>query len=123
DVPVYFAQGEFFLVRRPADEFIALYVINSHNLPDECPVEWAPDRIWFEPETGASRVGAFRAPCHGETFDITGRRVFGPSPRDLDRFPVVVERDRVYVEAGKQDLIRGRNSPGAGALPTRWPAQ
>ena len=85
--PVYFEQEQFWLVRQADDSFVALYAINSHNLPGECPVEWITEISiygWYED----GLTGVFRAPCHGETFDITGRRLFGPSPRDLDRFPV-----------------------------------
>jgi nitrite reductase/ring-hydroxylating ferredoxin subunit len=106
DVPMYFEQHQLFVVRRPDGTFLALYAINPHNLPNECPVEWQGDRVWYNGQT-EKVTGVFLAPCHGETFDIAGRRLFGPSPRDLDRFPVMVDGQNVIVRAGQHDLIKG----------------
>ncbi len=107
DQPVYFEQQQMFLVRRPDGTFLALYAINPHNLPNECPLQWDTSRVWTDRETGARLDGVFYAPCHGEQFDITGRRLFGPSPRDLDRFPVIIDGDSVIVRASLHDLIKG----------------
>ncbi len=37
-----------------------------------CGIDYAPDR------------GTFSCPCHASGFDRTGKRLFGPSPRDMD---------------------------------------
>ena len=107
DQPVYFAQHKLFVVRRPDDTFVAFYAINSHNLPNECPVQWDTSRAWFDPQTGERLAGVFYAPCHGETFNIDGKRLFGPSPRDLDRYPVVIDGGYIAIRAGQNDLIKG----------------
>lgn len=40
----------------------------------------------------------FVCPCHDSVFDRGGRRVSGPSPRDLDRLEVRVENGDVFVQ-------------------------
>jgi Rieske Fe-S protein len=40
----------------------------------------------------------FSCPCHDSVFDADGRRLTGPSPRDLDRLGTRVENGFVLVE-------------------------
>ncbi len=48
----------------------------------------------------------FRNPCSGALYDLAGRRLFGPGPRDLDRYAVTTMRDgRIRVDLGA--LTRG----------------
>ncbi len=42
--------------------------------------------------------GAFACPCHTSAFDPTGKRVSGPSPRDMDALATKVEGGVVVVE-------------------------
>lgn len=91
-----------YVVRLESGEFRALLSKSPHR---GCTVLWDAD---FETWIGGERVkGAFRDPCSGSLFDITGRRVFGPSPRDLDRFPVAVRDGLVIVDTGI--LIEGES--------------
>ena len=53
------------------------------------PVPYRPEFVWD------GRPGWFRH--HAETFDMAGRRVFGPQPRNLDRLAVEVRNGEVYV--------------------------
>lgn len=39
----------------------------------------------------------FTCPCHAATFDSSGKRLDGPSPRDLDPLDVSVTADRIEV--------------------------
>ena len=39
----------------------------------------------------------FKCPCHNSVFDITGKVLGGPAPRPLDRLPMKVEEDRIFV--------------------------
>ncbi len=39
----------------------------------------------------------FKCPCHGSVFDVDGKVIEGPAPRPLDRLPVKVENDRLFV--------------------------
>ena len=82
-------EGGFHLVRLDEDTFIALSWIDPHL---GCTVPWRPDFSWD------GTLGWFRNPCHGETYDRAGRLVFGPSPRDLDRYLVSIVDGRVIVD-------------------------
>lgn len=88
----------FHVVRLVDGEFLALYPFDPHR---GCPVAWRPDFEW------EGRTGWFRNPCHGEIYFIDGTRAFGPSPRDLDRFPVAVVDGRVIVTTSLDALILG----------------
>ncbi len=86
-------EARFHLVRLPDGEFLALSAKSPHL---GCIVVWRPD---VSPRDGA--VTSFFEPCHGETYDLAGRLVFGPGPRDLDRYAVTVMRDgRIRVDLG-----------------------
>ena len=99
-------EGEFHLVRLDDGTFVALSWVDSHL---GCTVPWRERFVWPD-ETGTPRQGWFRG-CHGETYDITGHRVFGPSPRGLDRYPVTVMGGRVTVDTGR--YLCGYAPPGA----------
>jgi Rieske Fe-S protein len=58
----------------------------------------------------------FESPAHGEKFDIRGYYYAGPARSGLDRYPVRVEGDGVYV-----DTDRPIEGPPRGAGPAREP--
>jgi Rieske Fe-S protein len=101
-----FAGGKFHLVRLARDEFVALSWTDPHS---QCAVPWRPDFV-FE---GAR--GWFRDPCHRSTYSRVGRLVSGPSPRDLDRYPVSIINDRVVVRTDR--YVCGYAPPGAACDP------
>lgn len=86
--PVRFPEHRFWLVRLESGEFIALWQKSPHR---GCIVPWLPDFEFM------GKKGWFRDPCYNSTWDVTGTLVFGPSPRGLDRFPVLVEDGTVRV--------------------------
>ncbi|MFN2526749.1 MAG: ubiquinol-cytochrome c reductase iron-sulfur subunit [Actinomycetota bacterium] len=47
----------------------------------------------------------FECPCHGSKYRLSGEYYGGPAPRGLDRFPVVLEGDKIVVDTG--DLQTG----------------
>ena len=101
----------FHIVRLPDGEIRALSSKDPHL---GCAVPWRPD---FE---FVNETGFFRDPCHLETFDMAGDRVYGPATRGLDRFAVTIENDRVVVDLS--DMTLGSRSPapplsGATATP------
>ena len=63
--------------------FMALYQRCVHL---GCRVPWCESSKWFE------------CPCHGSRYNRWGEYQFGPAPRGLDRFAVVVEEGRVVVD-------------------------
>jgi Rieske Fe-S protein len=103
--PVTFSEGKFHLVKQEDGSFIALYWKDPHL---GCTVPWREGFVFTDPRDGVSKKGWFRNPCHGETYDAYGVRVFGPAPRNLDQFPVEVLGDKVYVLAAERNLIRGQ---------------
>lgn len=58
----------------------------------------------------------FESPAHGEKFDIRGYYYGGPAMRGLDRYPVRVEGDGVYV-----DVDHPIHGPARGEGPARDP--
>ena len=78
--------------------FMALYQRCVHL---GCRVPWCESSKWFE------------CPCHGSRYNRWGEYQFGPAPRGLDRFAVVVEDGRVIVDTST--VVTGP-SRGAGAL-------
>lgn len=66
-----------------------------------CRVPWCASSGWFE------------CPCHGSRYNVWGEYQFGPAPRGLDRFPVLVEDGRVVIDTST--IVTGP-SRGAGVL-------
>lgn len=96
------------VVRLDDGSFRALSAVSPH-LGEVLP--WLPDFVWD------GEFGWFRDLCHGETFRMDGTRIFGPSPRDMDWYPVSIEGGQVLVDLGDlQQGARGtRGSPGTPA--------
>ena len=102
--PVTFPDCMCHVVKKPDGSFLALYWKDPHM---GCIVPWRENFEFTDPRDGSYKTGWFRNPCHGETYDRYGTRVFGPSPRDLDRFPVQVLNGKVYVDTNPAHLILG----------------
>jgi Rieske Fe-S protein len=100
---------EFHLVRLSSGEFRAFSMVDPHSsdvyplkaASGECRVAWRAEMLY------GSREGWFRDTCTSSTYDLDGTRVFGPSPRDLDQYPVTVEDGKVYVDTSI--VIRGED--------------
>ncbi|MCK9496849.1 MAG: hypothetical protein M0R75_15345, partial [Dehalococcoidia bacterium] len=78
------------LVRQEDGSFVAFDGVAARL--EEEQVVWRPD-FWWE-----GSQGWFRTPGSSSTFALDGRRVFGPTPRDLDRYEVRVEDGLVIVD-------------------------
>jgi hypothetical protein len=104
--PVAFPDGKFWLVKQSDGSFVALYWHATMTYRG-CTVPWRESFRFTDPRDGVSKLGWFRDPCSGSTWDVNGVRVFGPAPRNLDRFPVEVVNGAVYVLASPARLIRG----------------
>jgi len=71
-----FRQEGFFIVRRDGKLF-ALSAVCTHR---KCKLNVEPDR-------------SFHCPCHGSTFDASGRVTHGPARRNLPVFAVTTNAD------------------------------
>ena len=94
----------FHIVRLDDGELLALLDRPPHL---GYPVPYRPDFVF------GGRTGWFRSPLHGEIFDMSGQRVYGPSPRGLDRLTGEVREGILYVDP--QAITRGaRRYPDEG---------
>ena len=86
---------------------LALYTYDPHPIFREqgCEVSWDAGAEQTT-QDGTVVHGLFADPCGGSRYDISGHRLFGPSPRDLDSFPVDVSGGGTVVDT--RTLICGR---------------
>jgi len=106
--PAFFQDGRFWLVRQMDDSFVVYSAADSFR---GCTVLWRADFPFVDPRDGVRKEGWFRDPCHGSVYDLQGIKVFGPSPRDLDRFQVEVVGSQIIVRAAARHLIQGTARP------------
>jgi cytochrome b6-f complex iron-sulfur subunit len=68
-----------------------------------CTVPWEEGFSFTNAETGESKKGWFRCPCHQSTYNDAGVRVYGPAPRSMDRFDLQVDPStgQITVDTGK----------------------
>ncbi|HLF79600.1 MAG TPA: Rieske (2Fe-2S) protein [Dehalococcoidia bacterium] len=101
--PVFFGEGNYWLVRQPDDTVLALSARDSGR---GCTLPWRENFSLTDPATGMDRKGWFRSPCGGDTYDLDGTCVFGPCSRNLDRYRVEVSGRSIIVHYGDRNLIR-----------------
>lgn len=78
--------GSVWVVRRE-DNTLNVFSTNCPHLG--CGIDWGAD------------VNQFLCPCHGGVFDVNGRKISGPSPRDLYAFETKVEDNNILVRYRK----------------------
>ena len=81
-----FVRGKFYLARLEDGGFLALSRTCTHL---GCSVPWVEKEM------------KFACPCHGSTFDITGKVIDAPAPRALDIYPITIENRIIKVDARK----------------------
>jgi cytochrome b6-f complex iron-sulfur subunit len=81
-----FVRGKFYLARLEDGGFLALSRTCTHL---GCSVPWIEKEM------------KFACPCHGSTFDITGKVIDAPAPRALDIYPITIENKIIKVDTGK----------------------
>jgi menaquinol-cytochrome c reductase iron-sulfur subunit len=91
-----FKLGACWLVRAPEGPVRAYSTVCPHL---GCGVDWN--------EKGQT----FDCPCHNSTFDLKGRCLGGPSPRDLDELEVVTTGDEIKVRYQRFKLGHHRKEP------------
>jgi cytochrome b6-f complex iron-sulfur subunit len=93
--------GHFWLVNLTAEQggpgFLALWWKCPHL---GCTVPWRENFTFVNPETGVSKQGWFRCPCHGSTYNDAGVRVYGPAPRSMDHMDVTIDGGAISVNTG-----------------------
>jgi cytochrome b6-f complex iron-sulfur subunit len=94
--------GKFWLVHLTQEQggpgFLALWQKCPHL---GCTVPWEPGYSFTNRETGESKRGWFRCPCHSSTYDDAGVRVYGPAPRSMDRMALTITPDgEIEVDTG-----------------------
>ena len=100
-------QHHFCISHDSNGNLIALYTYDPHIRERRpCEVAWHADRE-HEGANGTIVHGTFDDPCGGSVYDITGHRLFGPTPRDLDSFPVSTSNDNSTV-VDTRTLICGK---------------
>jgi Rieske Fe-S protein len=105
--------GFFYVVRLPDGDFRVLSARSTHLgglvVWDTSGTEWAP----------VDYVGVFIEPAHSEQWTIDGTRIFGPAPRDLDRYEWHIDGAGILV-VDLSKVVPGANRTGmqpAGTLP------
>ena len=95
------------IVGRSAGGLMAVSRACTHLPELRCPPTWIGDFSFPDPDAGGQIItGWIRCPCHGSTFSMSGRRVFGPAPRSLDAFEITVRSNgEVIVDTSK--VVRG----------------
>lgn len=97
-VPVFVPEARAYIVPAPAEvsaQFADLPVVAGGLMALYqrcvhlgCRVPWCATSIGFE------------CPCHGSKYDSLGEYFAGPAPRNLDRFEVALDGDRLIVRTG-----------------------
>lgn len=86
--PLRVFAARLWLVKLKSGEVVALSYKDPYR---GCSIPWRADF------TFGGHEGWFRDPCYGSTYDIEGKKAFGPSPRNMDRFTVRVYGNDVQV--------------------------
>ena len=111
------SEGKFWLVNLTEEQggpgFLALWWKCPHL---GCTVPWRDGFGFVDPETGISRQGWFRCPCHGSTYNDAGVRVFGPAPRSMDRMEVTIDPDSGRISVNTGSISRGTEDNAAFAV-------
>jgi hypothetical protein len=127
----YFKSEHLHIVRLTDGAFLAIYDLGPRM---QALLLQTGDKSWLEcraeyvkDSTDSTSLGAappgfedavFREPCHGSTWDAAGNRLFGPTPGNLDRFPVSVVDDSVHVDVVNRRCMNPV-SPEAPCSPTQ----
>jgi nitrite reductase/ring-hydroxylating ferredoxin subunit len=87
--------ANLFLVRDRAGALLALLARDTQSRCRLIDVRGKPGVM-----DGVSDAAWFADPCHGASYDQTGRCLAGPCPRGLDRFSVGIADGKVVVDVG-----------------------
>jgi Rieske Fe-S protein len=77
--------GSVWVIRKE-DNSLNVFSVNCPHLG--CGINWGED------------VKQFLCPCHEGVFDINGKKISGPAPRDLYRFETKIENNNILLKFG-----------------------
>ena len=87
--PVLVQKHRLYLVKLESGNVIAFSRRSTHL---GCSVDWRPDFVF------GGITGVFRDPCSGSVWNSFAGRLFGPAPRNMDTYPVMITRGQVLVD-------------------------
>jgi cytochrome b6-f complex iron-sulfur subunit len=101
-------EGKFWLVNLSAEQggpgFLALWWKCPHL---GCTVPFRDNFSFPDPATGQAKLGWFRCPCHGSTYNDAGIRVFGPAPRSMDRMALTIDPSSGRISVNTGSITKG----------------
>jgi cytochrome b6-f complex iron-sulfur subunit len=102
------AEGKFWLVNLTEEQggpgFLALWQKCPHL---GCTVPWRESFAFIDPASGQNKLGWFRCPCHGSTYNDAGVRVFGPAPRSMDRMAITIDPSSRRISVNTGSITKG----------------
>jgi Rieske Fe-S protein len=119
--PVFYENGDFWLVRLDRDEVAAFVARDTHGraadigctsgelaLGHRLTSHFEKGVVLWDTTGSWNGQNTFRAFCSASRFDYAGNRLYGPSPRGLDRYPVEVDESGFITVSPRLDqVIRG----------------
>lgn len=110
--PLFVAEGRFWLTYYEGDPGdIPVYLaVNAVDTKMQAIYRKCVHLGCSVPHCGTSML--FECPCHGSKYRLNGEFYGGPAPRGLDRFPVLIEGNKVVVDTGdvQEGPPRGTNT-------------
>jgi cytochrome b6-f complex iron-sulfur subunit len=110
-MPLFVAEGRFWLTYYEGTGDAPVYtVVDAVNTKLQALYRKCVHLGCSVPHCSKSML--FECPCHGSKYRLHGEYFGGPAPRGLDRFPIVLEGDKVVVDTGAVQVgpPRGTNT-------------
>jgi Rieske Fe-S protein len=117
--PVHYPRYHVYLVRSSdtAEGSPTVHAFSDVSPWMGCAIQWQPDRMFGGLGTDSRvQVGVFTDVCAGGLFSVDGSYLYGPSPSNLNEFPVTLEPDGT-VRVDLDDEMYGAHPPTTSATP------
>jgi hypothetical protein len=95
--PLAFSADDLVVLLLQDGSLVAFYTYppGTSGHVEGCQIHWEAN---FQAARAIGVSDVWFEPCDGSIWDPSGRRLFGPAPRDLDRFPVSTHAGHVVVD-------------------------